>query len=71
LSYIPRNIKVSDSSDPTVVNIFWSPPEEPNGKITGYNILYTDILYTSDRNWKREKVIEEKTTIVLTKKSNQ
>ncbi len=65
--YTPRNIKVSHSSDPTVVNIFWSPPEEPNGKITGYDILYTDILYTSDRKWKREKVNGEITTIVLTK----
>jgi hypothetical protein len=50
-----------------LVNIFWSPPEEPNGKITGYDILYTNNNLLSDRKWKREKVIGEKTTIVLSK----
>ncbi len=61
----PRNIKVSNSSDPTLVNIFWSPPEEPNGKITGYDILYTDNNSLIDRKWKRKKVIGKKTTIAL------
>ncbi len=63
----PRNIKVSHSSDPTLVNILWSPPKEPNGKITGYDILYTDNNLLIDRKWKREKVKGEKTTIILTK----
>jgi hypothetical protein len=65
--YPPRNIKFSYSSDPTLVNIFWSPPEEPKGKITGYDILYTDNNLLRNRKWKREKVIGEKTTTVLTK----
>ena len=62
----PRNLHVSHSSNPTLVNIFWSPPEEPNGKITGYDILYTDNNLLSDRKWNREKVFGRKTTIVLT-----
>jgi len=63
----PRNIKVWHSPDPTLVIILWSPPEEPNGKVTGYDILYTDNNLLSDRKWKREKVTGQKTTIILTK----
>ncbi len=63
----PRNIKVWHSPDPTLVIILWSPPEEPNGKVTGYDILYTDNNLLNNRKWKRGKVNGEITTIVLTK----
>ena len=49
------------------MNIFWSPPENPNGKITGYEILYTDDHLLNDRKWKKHKVLGHKTTAALTK----
>lgn len=46
----PQDIKIT-SSKPGVVCIEWSPPAVPNGKITSYDILYSDQPDVSDDSW--------------------
>ncbi|XP_054161956.1 neogenin-like [Oppia nitens] len=63
----PRDLTVvvSTNDDPTVINLHWQPPKQPNGQITGYVIFYTTDNTQRDRDWVVEGVIGDKMTTVL------
>lgn len=58
-------VVASRDEDPTKVYLHWQPPEQPNGQITGYVILYTTNKNTADKDWALEPVAEDKLTTVL------
>lgn len=63
----PRDLTVvpSANDDPTVINLHWQPPKQPNGQITGYVIFYTTDNTQRDRDWVVEGVIGDKMTTLL------
>ncbi|CAG2109800.1 unnamed protein product [Medioppia subpectinata] len=63
----PRDLTVvaAVNDDPTVINLHWQPPKQPNGQITGYVIFYTTDNTQRDRDWVVEGVIGDKMTTVL------
>ena len=63
----PRDLTVvpSINDEPTVINLHWQPPKQPNGQITGYVIFYTTDNSQRDRDWVVEGVIGDKMTTVL------
>jgi neogenin len=63
----PRDLTVvpSTNDDPTLINLHWQPPKQPNGQITGYVIFYTTDNTQRDRDWVVEGVIGDKMTTIL------
>lgn len=63
----PRDLTIvpSTNDDPTLINLHWQPPKQPNGQITGYVIFYTTDNTQRDRDWVVEGVIGDKMTTIL------
>ncbi|XP_068083914.1 neogenin [Anabrus simplex] len=62
----PRDLTVVPINDnPTMVNLNWQPPKQPNGPITGYVILYTTDSSQSDRDWVVEGIIGDRMTTTI------
>ncbi|UYV61776.1 NEO1, partial [Cordylochernes scorpioides] len=62
----PRDLTVVPSADnPTMVNLHWQPPKQPNGQITGYVILYTDNIHLRDRDWAVLPIVGDKMTAAV------
>ncbi|XP_055337462.1 neogenin-like [Paramacrobiotus metropolitanus] len=65
-SSAPLDLTVmSLANNPTAVMINYSPPELPNGLITGYVIFYTVDNSQHDRDWAVEPVVGDKLTTVI------
>ncbi|XP_076322719.1 neogenin-like isoform X3 [Tachypleus tridentatus] len=62
----PRDLTlVPSEDDPSVVNLHWQPPKQPNGLITGYVVFYTTDNTKKDINWVVEGVVGDKMTTTL------
>ncbi|XP_046681889.1 neogenin isoform X3 [Homalodisca vitripennis] len=59
----PRDLTVvAVDGNPTIVNLNWQPPKQPNGQITGYVVSYTTDMFNRDRDWVVEGVVGDKMT---------
>lgn len=52
-------------NNPTAVMINYTPPEHPNGLITGYVVFFTSDNSQNDRDWAVEGVVGDKLTTVI------
>lgn len=60
----PRDLTVVPvEGNPTLVNLNWQPPKQPNGQMTGYVVAYTTDL--SNRDWVMEGVVGDKMTTTI------
>jgi neogenin len=51
--------------NPTMINLNWQPPKQPNGQITGYVIFYTTDNSQRDRDWVVEAIVGDKMTTLI------
>ncbi|XP_046404271.1 neogenin isoform X2 [Ischnura elegans] len=62
----PRDLTVVPvEGQPSVVNLNWQPPKQPNGQITGYVVFYTTDSSQKDRDWVVEGVVGDRMTTVV------
>ncbi|GLH00170.1 Contactin [Gryllus bimaculatus] len=62
----PRDLTVVPvAENPTMVNMNWQPPKQPNGPITGYLILYTTDSSLPDREWVVEGIVGDRMTTTV------
>ncbi|XP_071452262.1 neogenin isoform X2 [Hetaerina americana] len=62
-SSAPRDLTVVPvEGQPSVVNLNWQPPKQPNGQITGYVVFYTTDSSQRDRDWVVEGVVGDRMT---------
>ena len=52
-------------SNPTAVMINYSPPDQPNGLVTGYVVFFTSDNSQNDRDWAVEGVVGDKLTTLV------
>ncbi|KAK2725812.1 neogenin-like isoform X1 [Artemia franciscana] len=65
-SSAPRDLTVVPMEDnPTMINLNWQPPKQPNGQITGYVIFYTTDNSQRDRDWVVEAIVGDKMTTLI------
>ena len=58
-----ENFGVAGTSNTTAI-IFWTPPSQPNGVITGYQIIY--YLYEDSRNSMNQAVGNDENSFIIT-----
>ena len=51
--------------NPTMINLNWQPPKQPNGQITGYVIFYTTDNSQRDRDWVVKAIVGDKMTTLI------
>ena len=56
-------VAIVGTSDTTAV-VFWTPPSQPNGIITGYQIIYS--LYGDNTNSMNQAVTENEDSFIIT-----
>ncbi|KAK2703941.1 hypothetical protein QYM36_017719 [Artemia franciscana] len=65
-SSAPRDLTVVPMEDnPTMINLNWQPPKQPNGQITGYVIFYTTDNSQRDRDWVVKAIVGDKMTTLI------
>ncbi|ESN97389.1 hypothetical protein HELRODRAFT_193269 [Helobdella robusta] len=53
----PTQLHLARNKDPTKVTLSWQPPTNPNGRITGYLVLYSEDVTLQDEHWKTKRVV--------------